>query len=69
MQKLWWQDRFHNSYYCPFVIVYDTQNGQWRRMPTKLPMPAHDIRVGIDGDTLYAIGGENIQPATSNTTL
>lgn len=69
MQKLWWQDRFHNSYYCPFVIVYGTQNGQWRRMPTKLPMPTHDIRVGIDGDTLYAIGGENIQPATSNTTL
>ncbi len=62
------QDRFHKSYYCPFVVVYDTATDSWHRLPTRLPMPTNDIRVVIAGNTLYAIGGENIEPATSNTT-
>jgi len=62
------QDRYYKSYYCPFVMVYDTVADRWQRMPTRLPMPTNDIRVVITGNTLYAIGGENIEPATSNTT-
>lgn len=37
-------------------------------MPNVLPMPTNDIRVVSHEDTLYAPGGENIEPATSNTT-
>lgn len=60
-------DRFA-SYYCPFVLVYDTQSDVWNRLPTPLPVPTNDIRVVLSGKTLYALGGENIEPATSNTT-
>ncbi len=62
------KDRFHASYYCPFVLVYDTQTDAWKVLPTRLPVPTNDIRVVLNGETLYAIGGENIEPATSNTT-
>ena len=31
-------------------------------------MPTNDIRVVTDGNKLYAMGGENVEPATSNTT-
>lgn len=58
----------HTSYYCPFVQVYDTQTDTWTRMPTLLPFSCNDIRVVLIGHTLYAVGGENIEPATSNTT-
>jgi hypothetical protein len=33
-----------------------------------IPMPTNDIRVVLHKDTLYTLGGENIEPATSNTT-
>ena len=56
------------SYYCPFVQVYDTQTDSWQRMPTLLPFPTHDIRIAADEDTLYVVAGESIEPATSNTT-
>ncbi|NOX53428.1 MAG: hypothetical protein GXP27_03120 [Planctomycetes bacterium] len=62
------RDRFHQYYYCPFVLVYDTATDRWHRMPSLLPMPTNDIRVVIIGRELYALGGENIEPATSNTT-
>lgn len=68
MQREKEKDRFHASYYCPFVLVYDTRHDRWQRLPTRLPVPTNDIRVVIEGDTLYAIGGENVEPATSNTT-
>ena len=56
------------SYYCPFVLVYDTVKDTWCSLPSLLPWPTNDIRVVLLGDTLYALGGENIEPATSNTT-
>lgn len=62
------RDRFHKSYYNPFVYIYDVVNDTWRRMPSPLPAPTNDIRVAIHGETLYALGGENMEPATSNTT-
>ena len=37
-------------------------------MPSVLPTPTNDIRVVLHKDKLYALGGENIEPATSNTT-
>ena len=58
----------HESYYCPFVMVYDTQTDRWRRLPSPLPMPTNDVRVVLIKKTLYVLGGENIEPATSNTT-
>ena len=68
MRRIEQQDRFHRSYYCPFVLVYDAVTDRWRRMNSLLPMPTNDIRVVSSGDRLYALGGENIEPATSNTT-
>jgi len=56
------------SYYCPFVLVYDTQTDAWRCLPSPMPTPTNDVRVVVIGKTLYALGGENIEPATSNTT-
>ena len=67
MQEQRKQDRFHQSYYSPFVLVYDTATDQWQRLPSMLPVPTNDIRVAIDGQTLYALGGENVEPANSNT--
>ena len=68
MRKQQQQDRFHASYYSPFVLVYDTVTDRWQRMPSLMPVAANDIRVVLVGETLYALGGENIEPATSNTT-
>ncbi len=68
MRRIQQQDRFHPSYYCPFVLVYDTATDRWHRMPSVMPMPTNDIRVVLLDDKLYALGGENIEPATSNTT-
>jgi N-acetylneuraminic acid mutarotase len=62
------KDPSFSSYYCPFVFVYDTQRDSWRLLSSLLPKPTNDIRVVISGRQLYAIGGENIDPATSNTT-
>ncbi|NIA14774.1 MAG: hypothetical protein GWP08_11920 [Nitrospiraceae bacterium] len=56
------------SYYCPFVLVYDTQTDQWRTLPSPLPVPTNDVRVVLIDKKLYVLGGENVEPATSNTT-
>lgn len=68
LMKQYKADRFHKSYYCPFVLVYDTKTDKWYLMPSLLPVPTNDIRVVIIGKKLYVLGGENIEPATSNTT-
>jgi len=60
-------DRYE-AYYCPFVMVYDVREDSWRRLPTPLPVPANDIRVVRIDKTLYVLGGENVEYATSNTT-
>ena len=62
------KDPSHASYYCPFVFVYDTHRNPWQRLSRLLPKPTNDIRVVIHKKRLYALGGENIDPATSNTT-
>ena len=60
-------ERFE-SYYCPFVLVYDVETDTWTVLPTLMPTPTNDIRVVLLGNKLYALGGENVEPATSNTT-
>jgi len=37
-------------------------------MPSRLLRPTNDIRVVILGDKIYALGGENIERDTCNTT-
>ena len=68
LRKAYEASERYASYYCPFVLVYDTQRDAWRRLPSLLPMPTNDVRVVLLGKTLYVLGGENIEPATSNTT-
>ena len=60
--------RGHEYYYCPFVLVYDTETDHWKRLPSLLPVPTNDIRIVLLDKKLYALGGENIERATSNTT-
>ncbi len=64
----WRGTKFHAAHYCPFVLVYDTKTDGWQRLPSLMPMPTNDIDLVIMGDRLYALGGENKEPATSNTT-
>lgn len=68
MKQRWQRDPDHSKYCCPFVLVYDPESDAWSLMPTKLPKPTNDIRVALLRKTLFAIGGENVDPATSNTT-
>jgi N-acetylneuraminic acid mutarotase len=68
MNTAWHSDPLYASYYCPFVIVYDTTTDTWHRMPSRLLRPTNDIRVVLLGDKIYAMGGENIERDTSNTT-
>ena len=56
------------SYYSPFVLVYDTVEDAWKVLPSLMPWPTNDVRVVLLGNKLYALGGENVEPATSNTT-
>lgn len=58
----------HESYYNPFVLVYDTQKPGCRVLPTPMPYPTNDIRAALVGDTVITFAGENIQKETSNTT-
>ena len=62
------EDPSHASFYCPFVFVYDTRRDTWQRLAGLLPKPTNDIRVVIHEKRLYALGGENVDPTTSNTT-
>jgi len=68
MISAWHSDPFFASYYCPFVLLYDTLTDRWHRMPNRLLRPTNDIRVVLLGDKIYALGGENIERDTSNTT-
>ncbi len=68
LRKVYEKTDRYQSYYCPFILVYDTKTDRWNTLPSVLPMPTNDIRVVLIGNKLYIIGGENIEPATSNTT-
>ena len=56
------------GYYNHTIQIFDTVNQTFRVMPTALPYGVGDNRVVIQGNKIYSVGGENIDPATSNTT-
>lgn len=62
------EDPSYASYYCPFVFVYDAQRDKWQHLPSLMPKSTNDIRVVVHQGRIYAAGGENVDPATSNTT-
>lgn len=54
--------------YSNRVLVYDTKGDAFEMMPSPMPHGTNDIRAARIGKTIYALGGENIDKATSNTT-
>jgi hypothetical protein len=64
-EKRWPQEK---GYYNSVVLVFDTKTNTYHPMPSPMPHATNDIRAALIGDTIYALGGENIEPQTSNTT-
>jgi hypothetical protein len=56
------------GYYCNVVLVFDTKTATYHAMPSPMPYATNDVRAAILGDNVYALGGESIDKATSNTT-
>ncbi len=54
--------------YSNRVLVYDTKRDRFEMLPSPMPHGTNDIRVVRIGQTLYALGGENVDKTTSNTT-
>ncbi len=69
-----WSPQEEKSYgrvpgeYSARVLVYDTQGDRFEMLPTPMPHGVNDIRAVCIGRTIYALGGENIEKETSNTT-
>lgn len=55
------------GWYNEDIIVYNARKNSYQRAAGQLPMGVHDIRAAILGNTVYAVGGENVDPSTSNT--
>lgn len=53
--------------YSDLVIVYDIQRNEYDVMNNRLPIGLHDLRCALLGATLFAAGGETVDPALSNT--
>jgi len=49
------------------VWIYDTVENNYRELPTRMPHGINDIKSCCIGDTIYVVGGENIDQTTSNT--
>lgn len=54
--------------YSNRVLVYDVKRDRFEILPSAMPHGTNDIRAARIGRTIYAIGGENVDKATSNTT-
>lgn len=52
--------------YSDKQFVLDLNNGQVSELSTLLPIASNDVSLTIHGDDLYAIGGEDYDPANSN---
>ncbi|MBX3010117.1 MAG: hypothetical protein KF832_01375 [Caldilineaceae bacterium] len=52
--------------YSDQVFVYDIATNQYQRLAERMPIGLNDLRVTIAGDTIYAAGGETVDPALSN---
>jgi len=55
------------GWYNENVIVYDARKDRYQTADGRLPMGTHDIRAAILERTVYTVGGENLDPSTSNT--
>lgn len=53
--------------YSDLVLVYDAEEDRYSVLPERLPHGYNDIRGCVLGDTIYLVGGENIDVTTSNT--
>ena len=54
--------------YSNFAWCYDTRTGECTLLPGKMPHGLNDLRAITDGQRIYVLGGENVDPSTSNTT-
>jgi hypothetical protein len=53
--------------YSDLVFVYDIEADSYRALQERLPVGLNDLRCTVKDDTIYAAGGETVDPATSNT--
>ena len=53
--------------YSDEVIVYDTVTDQYSILEERIPAGLNDVKACIIGDTIYCVGGESVDPQTSNT--
>jgi N-acetylneuraminic acid mutarotase len=54
--------------YSDLVWIYDTVDDRWHLDPQRVPVGLNDVHGCIDGNMIYLVGGENVDPTTSNTT-
>jgi N-acetylneuraminic acid mutarotase len=54
--------------YSDLVWVYDTQTDSYELIHERMPHGVNDIRACIRDNIIYAVGGENVDVTTSNTT-
>ena len=54
--------------YSDLVWVYDTITDTFTLMEERAPHGLNDVHACTVGDTIFAVGGENVDPSTSNTT-
>jgi len=52
--------------YSDQVFVYDIAGNCYRRLEARMPIGLNDLRATIVGDTIYAAGGETVDPPLSN---
>ena len=55
------------GWYNEKAFVFDTSTYRYEVIEDPLPWPAHDIRATTVDQNIVAVGGENVDPTTSNT--
>ena len=53
--------------YSDLVLAYDTETDSYQVLQDRMPLGLNDLRCAIAGRTIYAVGGETVDPALSNT--
>ena len=54
--------------YSDLVLVYDAEEDRYGLLPDRLPHGLNDIRGCVVGSSIWLVGGESVDPTTSNTT-
>jgi N-acetylneuraminic acid mutarotase len=55
------------GWYNETIFVYDIEEGEYATVDDGLPWGTHDVQAVILGNTIHAVGGENVDASTSNT--